>query len=160
MKKAILLISSHLIIGIIGFSLGVYLLPVLIAPSAPTAEHIASLTNKPGYVTHFKRDLPGSDFLHWGEGNVYVRPDMVLLSGKLAPGPDYKLYLSPVYIETEDDFLLQRQHMVKIGDVKTFDNFIVPVPAGVDIKAYTTVIVWCETFGQFITSARYQSPNI
>jgi hypothetical protein len=32
----------------------------------------------------------------------------------------------------------------------------VPVPAGIDPKAYTTVIVWCESFGQFITAARYR----
>ncbi len=46
--------------------------------------------------------------------------------------------------------------MVHVGPVKTFDNFIVPLPAGIDPARYDTVIVWCETFGQFITSARYR----
>jgi hypothetical protein len=46
--------------------------------------------------------------------------------------------------------------MVRVGDVKTFDNFIVPVPADVDPARYSTVIVWCETFSQFITAARYR----
>ena len=30
--------------------------------------------------------------------------------------------------------------------MKTFDNFIVPLPAGIDPARYDTVIVWCETF--------------
>lgn len=76
--------------------------------------------------------------------------------GKLAPGPDYKLYLSPEFIETERDFNRLKSRMALVGDVKTFNNFLVPVPPGVDPSQYTTVIVWCETFGEFITSARYK----
>ena len=46
--------------------------------------------------------------------------------------------------------------MTEIGDVKTFENFLVSVPAGVDINDYSSVIVWCESFGEFITAARYR----
>ena len=46
--------------------------------------------------------------------------------------------------------------MVRVGDVKTFKNFLVPLPDAVDPARYNPVIVWCETFGQFITSAKYQ----
>ncbi|MDF4687333.1 DM13 domain-containing protein, partial [Vibrio parahaemolyticus] len=42
------------------------------------------------------------------------------------------------------------------GDVKTFDNFVVEVPQSTSISEYNTVVVWCETFGEFITSAKYQ----
>jgi hypothetical protein len=45
--------------------------------------------------------------------------------------------------------------MVRVGDVRTFDNFVVPVPESVDVAQYAAVIVWCETFSQFITAARY-----
>ena len=34
--------------------------------------------------------------------------------------------------------------------------FILDVPAGVDLAAYTTVLVWCETFSEFITAAQYR----
>jgi hypothetical protein len=40
--------------------------------------------------------------------------------------------------------------------VRTFENFVVPVPASIDVAHYDTVIVWCESFGQFITAARYR----
>jgi len=78
------------------------------------------------------------------------------LQGRLAPGPDYRLYLSPEFVETEADFNRLKEKMVRVGDVRTFENFIVPVPASVDPAAYGTVIVWCESFGQFITAVRYR----
>jgi hypothetical protein len=30
------------------------------------------------------------------------------------------------------------------------------MPPGTDLAAYNTVIVWCESFGQFITGAKYR----
>ena len=82
--------------------------------------------------------------------------DSVAHEGNLAPGPDYKLYLSPLFVETEADFNSAKSSMVRVGNVDTFDNFIVPLPADVDPDDYTAVIVWCETFGQFITAAQYR----
>jgi hypothetical protein len=76
--------------------------------------------------------------------------------GKLAPGPDYKLYLSPAFVETEVEFNQLKKSMVRVGDVKTFENFVVAVPAGIELEKYSAVIVWCETFGQFITAAKYR----
>ena len=156
MKKALLLVASHLAIGAAGFALGVYLLPILVAPAGPDAASTASAAAAARFTGQFRRDLRDSDLLHWGEGTVSVGPRQVVLAGRLAPGPDYKLYLSPEFVETEADFARLKSTMVRVGDVKTFDNFVVPVPDGVDVTAYTTVIVWCERFGQFITAAKYR----
>ena len=49
-----------------------------------------------------------------------------------------------------------KSRMVRVGDVKTFENFLVAVPPGVDVARFNTVVVWCETFSQFITAAKYQ----
>ena len=76
--------------------------------------------------------------------------------GKLAPGPDYKLYLASEFVETEADFNRLKSTMVRVGDVKTFENFAVKVPADINPSNYNTVIVWCESFGEFITSAKYR----
>ena len=46
--------------------------------------------------------------------------------------------------------------MARIGDVRTFENFVVPVPEGIDPVADNTVIVWCESFGEVITAAKYR----
>jgi hypothetical protein len=107
-------------------------------------------------VGTFRRDLKDSDALHWGEGTVSIGAASIVLEGEIAPGPDYKLYLSPEFVETEADFARLKPNMVRVGDVKTFTNFVVPVPASIDPARYNTVVVWCETFSQFITSARYR----
>ncbi len=85
----------------------------------------------------FHRNLKGNDLLHWGDGTVSVSPQSIALSGKLAPGPDYKLYLSPEFVETEADFVRLKARMMRVGDVKTFENFVVRVPESVDIRATT-----------------------
>ncbi len=108
------------------------------------------------FTGRFKRDLKDSDALHWGEGVVSVSPKAISLAGRLAPGPDYKLYLSPQFVETEADFKRLKTSMARVGDVKTFENFIVPVPAGIEPEKFSAVIVWCETFSQFITAAKYR----
>ncbi len=76
--------------------------------------------------------------------------------GELAPGPDYKLYLAPEFVETEADFIRLKPQMVRVGDVKTFRNFLIPVPESIDPARYTAVVIWCERFSQFITAARYR----
>jgi hypothetical protein len=77
--------------------------------------------------------------------------------GELAPGPDYKLYLSPTYVETEADFNANKASMLQVGDVKTFDRFLLSLPEGTDLSQYTAAIIWCESFGEFITSAKLQA---
>ncbi|KRD54963.1 hypothetical protein ASE52_01315 [Acidovorax sp. Root275] len=154
--KPLLLTASHLLTLGLGFALGVYALPILIAPDAPTQQEIQSRLPAARWTATFRRDLKDSDALHWGEGAVSVGPQAISLLGKLAPGPDYKLYLSPEFVETEADFKRLKSQMLRVGDVKTFNNFIVPVPQGVDPARFNTVIVWCETFSEFITAAKYR----
>lgn len=155
MRKLVLL-ASHVVVGALGFALGIYTLPLLIAPPAPSRADVAMQAASASYIGTFRRDLKDSDALHWGEGTVSVGSKSIALDGELAPGPDYKLYLSPEFVETEADFNRLKPRMVRVGDIKTFTNFVVSVPESVDPARYNAVIVWCETFGQFITAARYK----
>jgi hypothetical protein len=154
--RKLLLVGSHLLALAIGFALGVYALPILIAPPAPSAAEVAAQAEKAIFKGQFRRDLKDSDALHWGEGTVSISRTGIALAGEVSPGPDYKLYLSPEFVETEADFKRLKPTMVRVGDVKTFKNFLVTVPEAVDPARYNTVIVWCETFSQFITAARYK----
>ena len=156
LRSALVLLISHALVGLLGFAAGIYALPLLIAPSAPTAAEVQAKADRARHTAQFRRDLKGSDALHWGEGRVTVGPEAVSLLGEVAPGPDYKLYLSPRFVETEDEVLAIKAQMLRVGDVKTFSNFIVPLPPGVDVEKYDTVLVWCETFNQFITAAKYR----
>ncbi len=156
MRRWLLLALTHGVALALGFASGVYLLPILVAPPAPPQaqlhEHAASAL----YRAEFRRDLEGSDLLHWGEGTVSVGRDAISLAGRLAPGPDYKLYLVSGFVATKDAFLRVKPQAVRVGDVRTFQNFIVPVPAAIDVARYDTVVVWCETFSMFISAAKYR----
>jgi len=154
--KKLLLLATHLAALALGFALGIYALPILIAPAPPSAAEVQSQAALARYTGSFRKDLKDSDALHWGEGKVFVSPGSISLEGELAPGPDYKLYLSPEFVETEADFNRLKARMVRVGEVKTFKNFVVPVASDIDTARYNTVIVWCETFGQFISAAQYR----
>ncbi len=156
MKRLLLVIVLLAAALSIGFIAGIYTLPILTAPNARPAAEIQSLAQSALYRGEFRRDLEDSDALHWGEGTVSVGPRTISLAGKIAPGPDYKLYLTPEFVETEADFMRVRAASARVGDVKNFENFVVAVPQTVDVSQFTTVVVWCESFSQFITAAAYR----
>ena len=154
--RILVLALTHAAALAAGFAAGVYFLPILIAPPAPSATEVKSATSGARYHTQFRRDLKGSDFLHWGEGTVAIGAKAVSFTGKLAPGPDYKLYFAPEFVETKDDFLRIKLRARRAGDIKTFENFIVPLTEGLDPTQFTSVVVWCETFSMFISAAKYR----
>ena len=158
MKKRTIafLFATHCIVAVFGFSAGIYILPIITAPPAPSNEEVKLMSSQARYTALFSKDRKDSDMLHWGEGTVSINSKTITLIGKLAPGPDYKLYLSPKYIETEADFHRLKSKMTRVGNVTTFDNFVVQVPANIEPSNFNSVIIWCEAFSQFITSAKYQ----
>jgi hypothetical protein len=155
-RTLLLLLASHAVVGLAGFGAGIYLLPILTAEAPPAAADVQAAMAAAGFKSRFVRDLAGSDALHWGEGEVTVSASAVAFAGRLAPGPDYKLYLVPEFVQTEAEFLRLKSRALRVGDIKSFNGFLLPLPAGTDPAAYTTVLVWCETFGEFISAAQYR----
>ncbi len=156
MFKFIRFLITHGIALALGFALGIYLLPILVAPEGPSDAEVSTSMSQAMFSAQFRKDLPGSDFLHWGEGNVSISKKQIGFMGSLAPGPDYRLYLTPQLVLTEQEFLDVKNESVVVGEVKTFSNFILPMPESINPSEYSAVIVWCESFGEFITAASYQ----
>lgn len=156
MKRWLFLLVTHTLALGVGFGLGIYLLPILTAPQAPTSSEVQASAGEVLYKAEFRRNLKDSDTFHWGEGTVSIGRQSISLAGRIAPGPDYKLYLSPEFVETEADFKRLKSRMARVGDVRTFDNFIVAVPSNIDPEKYRAVIIWCEAFSEFITAAQYR----
>nr|WP_137676645.1 DM13 domain-containing protein [Parerythrobacter lutipelagi] len=156
MKRILTLIVSHAVVLGLGFGLGIYLLPILTAQSAPAAEVLEEQARAAAYSAELSRDLRGSDALHWGEGTISISADAISHQGRLAPGPDYMVYLTKGFVEHEDEFEPVKSEAVRVGAVKSFDGFLLDLPEGIDIEEYNTVVVWCESFGEFITAARYR----
>lgn len=154
--RVFVLAGTHIVAVGVGVALGIYLLPILTAPESPAVETVRAAANTAEFKGEFRRDLKDSDALHWGEGTIFVGADSIAFEGRLAPGPDYRLYLSPKFVETEAAFEALKPEMAEVGLVRTFENFTVAVPGSIDPARFSAAIVWCETFDQFITAASYQ----
>ena len=155
-KKIILLISSYIIVFVLGFGLGIYLLPILTSPKSVNIDKIIKLEKNALYKTVFVRELKGSDLFHWGEADVSVSKNEIIVNGSIAPGPDYKLYLTKEFVEQEEEFLSIKDNSRYVAEVKTFKNFVITVPEDIDINDYNTIVIWCESFSEFITAAKYK----
>ena len=155
-NQKLLFFFSHLFVLAVGFGLGVYLLPILTAPKSLEISKIDNLQKEALYKTEFIKDLRGSDLLHWGEAEVTISNQIITVKGSIAPGPDYKLYLTNEFVEHEDEFLDIKNDAKYIAEVKTFKNFVIDLPSNIDINNYNTVVIWCERFEEFITAAKYQ----
>ncbi len=159
MRRVLVLAATHLLTLGLGFGLGVYFLPILIAPDDPPVAQVQAAMAHATYHTTFRRDLKGSDAVHWAEGKVSVSARQVAFDGKMGPGPDYKVYLVHDFVDNKADFLKIKDKAQRIGEVKTFNRFVVEVPADVDVDEFTTVVVWCERFSQFISAGQYRKPG-
>ncbi|BDT74268.1 hypothetical protein os4_38210 (plasmid) [Comamonadaceae bacterium OS-4] len=156
MRRWLILITTHLVMLALGFAGGIYALPILTAPRAPDSAALQNIATETLYAGRLMRNLNGSDLLHWGEGEIRVSRNRISHIGRLAPGPDYKLYLAPRFVDTKESFLQIKDESLRVGEVKTFNGFIVEVPAGIDVRDYNAVVIWCEAFAQFISAAEYQ----
>ena len=153
-KNLILFGAFNIIFGLlIGFALGIYTLPILTAEKGLNEAEIAGLKVSVKRSGSFVRDLEGSDIFHWGEGVIMVSDEMVWLDGEVSPGPAYRLYFAPAFVETKQDFLAIKDQSVEIGSVGALRNFSLPLPDGVVLDEYPAVVIWCETFSAFITAA-------
>jgi hypothetical protein len=155
-KKITLLVFSYMIVFLLGLGLGIYLLPILTAPKSVDIDKIIKLEKNALYKTLFVKDLKGSDLFHWGEAKVTVSRNEIIVNGSIAPGPDYKLYLTKEFVEQEEEFLFIKDKSKYIAEVKTFKNFVITIPENIDINDYNTIVIWCESFSEFITAAKYK----
>ena len=141
---------------VIGIGLGVYFLPILTAEKGLDTAAIEAVSQSAFREGTFVRDLPGSDGLHWGDGVIMVKAGQIWLDDEISPGPDYRLYLIPKYVETGSECLQIKADSTQIGPIKAFENFALDIPADVQASNFPTVLIWCEAFGQFVTAARLQ----
>ncbi|MDN7932387.1 DM13 domain-containing protein [Burkholderia metallica] len=150
-------IASHLATGLVAFAAGIYVLPIVTASEGASAVELQVAAENTRHTGRFERGLPGSDLLHWADGKLTITDSSIAFEGDVAPGPDYKIYLVPEFVDTKASFLAIKARAARVADLKTFGNFVVPLPADVNPAQYTSVVIWCERFSKFISAARYRS---
>jgi hypothetical protein len=155
-RLKVLLLVSHISFLVAGVVIGIYSLPILMTTSDPTSGTLVLGIKQTRYVATISENLTDSDFLHWGKGTFSLGDEYIVFQGNLAPGPAYQLYLAPKFIDTEKAFLEQKHLMQEVGDVTSFNDYVLPVNPEINIDQFNTVIIWCDSFNQFITSAQYK----
>ncbi|WP_373377417.1 DM13 domain-containing protein [Cupriavidus nantongensis] len=151
-----LLVVTHLAMLAVGFAAGIYVLPILTAQPGASAGQVQAISQQSRYSGTFRKDLAGSDALHWASGRLHVSARALAFEGSVAPGPDYRIYLAPAFVDNKEAFLRIKDQSLQVSELKTFGNFTVDLPPGVDPSRYAAVVIWCERFGQFIGAAGYR----
>lgn len=154
-KYFLTLIIGGLLGVIAGFALGIFAYPYIFLADIVATEKVDDRpARKVVAKGNFIHANP-SDPIHHGKGGVTVYADLLHLESdfEVGPGPKYHVYLVPeknVTPSTE----VARTMFVDLGRLRAFkgsQNY--PVPAGVNLADFGSVVIWCEQFGVLISPA-------
>ena len=144
-----------------GVALGFFLFP-FVFPPPPAAESLTEADRSALRANGTFIQANPSDPIHWGRGKVSVYERAVFLEPdfEVGPGPAYHVYLVPkANIRKEAD--IKDVMYVDLGRLRSFKGSQrYAIPAGVDLKEYPSVIVWCERFSRLDLASRSQSSEI
>jgi hypothetical protein len=137
-----------------GFALGIFLFPYLFPPP-PAAERLTEADRSPLVATGTFIHANPSDPVHYGKGKVSLYEKTVFLEPdfEVGPGPKYHVYLVPkANIRQNSD--VPGTMFVDLGRLRSFKGSQrYEIPAGVDLKKYASVVIWCEAFSVLISPA-------
>jgi hypothetical protein len=137
-----------------GVALGFFLFPYVFPPP-PAAESLTEADRSALVATGTFIHANPSDPVHWGKGKVSVYEKTVFLEPdfEVGPGPAYHVYLVPkASIRSSGD--LGAAMYVDLGGLRAFKGSQrYPIPDGVNLADYPSVIIWCERFSVLISPA-------
>jgi len=154
MKRSIIIFVVGGLLGTAaGFALGIFVYPYLFLADIVAAEKVGDKAVRKVVATGMFIHANPRDPIHYGKGKLTVYDDLVHLDGdfEVGPGPKFHVYLVPE-ANVVPSTNVARTMYVDLGRLKAFkgsQNY--PVPAGVDLRKYGSVVIWCEQFGVLIS---------
>jgi hypothetical protein len=149
------LVTGSLIGSVVGFTAGLFIFPFLFPPP-PLSEQVVN--KSPDAVLGNGTFIHANplDPVHYGKGRVTLYQDLLHLESdfRVGPGPKYHVYLVPEANITSAT-RVQDTMFIDLGRLKAFSgsqNY--SVPAGVTLKDYRSVVIWCEQFNVLISPAQ------
>jgi hypothetical protein len=137
-----------------GVALGFFFFPYVFPP--PAANEQLSQADRIGPVAtgNFIHANP-SDPVHYGKGRVSIYERVLFLEPdfEVGPGPAFHVYLVPKSpIRSSSD--LKDVMFVDLGRLKAFKGSQrYAIPEGLELRAYRSVVIWCERFSVLISPA-------
>ncbi len=156
MKKVLIGFLGGAILGAAGgFAAGIFFYPFIFLADIVAGETLAERADRTLLATGTFIHANPADPVHHGSGSVAVYDDVVHLGEdfRVGPGPAFHVYLvpeAPVTPETD----VAGTMFVDLGRLRAFQGSqVYPIPPGVDVADYPTVVIWCEHFGVLISPA-------
>jgi len=154
-KSIVIFIVGALLGSTAGFALGIFFYPYIFLADIVAAERVDDKSARKLVATGMFIHANPRDPIHYGKGKLTLYQDLVHLNGdfEVGPGPKFHVYLVPEKMVVPST-LVARTMYVDLGRLKAFkgsQNY--PVPAGVDLAKYGSVVIWCEQFGVLISPA-------
>jgi hypothetical protein len=138
----------------LGIALGFFLFPYVFPPP-PAAETLTEADRTKLVATGTFTHVDPSDPIHRGRGKVNVYENVVFLEPdfEAGPGPDFHVYLVPV-ANVRNAAQVEKAMDVDLGRLRAFKGSQrYSIPAGVDLKNYLSVVIWCQRFSVLISPA-------
>lgn len=157
MLKVIVAILGGGVVGVaVGFAAGIFVYPYIFLADIVASEEVAGAETKQAVATGAFIHADPSDPIHYGSGGLTLYGDLLHLESdfEVGPGPKFHVYLVPGdKVASAAD--VEGTMFVDLGRLKAFkgsQNY--PVPAGVTLTDYGSVVIWCEQFGVLISPAK------
>ena len=156
MKKAIAIFVVGIVLGTAaGFAVGIFFYPYIFLADIVASDKVDNPSARTIVATGMFIHANPRDPIHYGKGKLTVYQDLVHLDGdfEVGPGPKFHVYLVPERNVIPSTNVAKTMY-VDLGRLKAFkgsQNY--PIPAGVDLTKYGSVVVWCEQFGVLISPA-------
>ena len=156
MKKTFIIFIAGSVLGAAGgFALGIFVYPYVFLADIVATDRVDNAGLRKVVAEGAFIHANPRDPVHHGKGKVTVCQGLVHLGNdfEVGPGPKFHVYLVPeknVVPSTN----VARTMFVDLGRLRAFkgsQNY--PVPAGVDLAKYDSVVIWCEQFGVLISPA-------
>ena len=150
------LLLGCLLGGAVGFAAGIFFFPYLFLADIEARETLADSAARTKVATGSFIHADPDDPVHYGKGSVTVYEDTVFLGAdfEVGPGPKFHVYLVPLG-EVTPDTRVDESKFVDLGQIRAFKGSqVFPIPGGIKLKDYPTVVVWCAQFDVLISPAK------
>jgi hypothetical protein len=154
LRDVVVFVFGGLLGTAFGVVLGFFIFPYVFPPP-PATETLTEADRSRLVATGTFIHANPSDPVHWGKGKVSVYERAVFLEPdfEVGPGPAFHVLLVPKSGIRSSAEVKELMH-VDLGGLRAFKGSQrYPIPPGVKLADYPSVIIWCERFSVLISPA-------